>query len=175
MTVLAFSLFQSTPPRGWRRRLHRCSGRHRQFQSTPPRGWRHHRRAHGNDSGHFNPLHREGGDLVGGASILPVRDFNPLHREGGDWMCQTRWTRNLYFNPLHREGGDNSDGGVFQQYPKFQSTPPRGWRLIRAQSIMYVRDQFQSTPPRGWRQKPRQPLETRQEVHFNPLHREGGD
>ena len=131
--------------------MHRCSGRHRQFQSTPPRGWRHHRRAHGNDSGHFNPLHREGGDLVGGASILPVRDFNPLHREGGDWMCQTRWTRNLYFNPLHREGGDNSDGGVFQQYPKFQSTPPRGWRLIRAQSIMYVRDQFQSTPPRGWR------------------------
>ena len=34
--------------------------------------------------GHFNPLRREGGDLVDTLIDNPVSDFNPLRREGGD-------------------------------------------------------------------------------------------
>ena len=32
----------------------------------------------------FNPLHREGGDPMGGMIPGMGGDFNPLHREGGD-------------------------------------------------------------------------------------------
>ena len=56
-----------------------------------------------------------------------------------------------YLNPLHREGGDidrvNPDG----DYEPFQSTPPRGWRLLKS-VIFDDLYEFQSTPPRGWRQ-----------------------
>ena len=76
----------------------------------------------------------------------------------------------------------------------FQSTPPRGWRrslisvIIPKQSISIhstarVETQgqlkdverllFQSTPPRGWRHRGR-PYQ-RNHNNFNPLHREGGD
>ena len=34
--------------------------------------------------GYFNPLHREGGDLLQLFILLIRDDFNPLHREGGD-------------------------------------------------------------------------------------------
>ena len=79
----------------------------------------------------FNPLHREGGDLLtvhylpltaisihstarvetikfyrmGGASL----NFNPLHREGGDRVKYVTLFNNLNFNPLHREGGDSAE------------------------------------------------------------------
>ena len=55
------------------------------FQSTPPRGWRRQFLPDGYSTHHyFNPLHREGGDGVYRHIITLQLDFNPLHREGGD-------------------------------------------------------------------------------------------
>ena len=101
-----------------------------EFQSTPPRGWRrwwngHKRRIRF----YFNPLHHEGGDgLMQPRPPVPHPDFNPLHHEGGDFVPSA----NFFF--LYR----------------FQSTPPRGWRLSSSFGICIS-------------------------VHFNPLHHEGGD
>ena len=76
------------------------------------------------------------------------------------------------FNPLHREGGDRYILRTQSGQPRFQSTPPRGWRLEHYSDVAILY-QFQSTPPRGWR------LYFIFFIfhlrHFNPLHREGGD
>ena len=100
----------------------------------------------------FNPLRREGGDW----SIPPFCRFplyfNPLRREGGDHLHKIIISLNDNFNPLRREGGDVvwhlrfcspseisihsaaraetylADAEVDAQ--GFQSTPPRGRRLI---------------------------------------------
>ena len=55
--------------------------------------------------------------------------FNPLHREGGD-IDQRRKSRRgrKNFNPLHREGGDFTYNRFYHIMIIFQSTPPRGWR-----------------------------------------------
>ena len=76
------------------------------------------------------------------------------------------------FNPLHREGGDRYILRTQSGQPRFQSTPPRGWRH---QFIIdwIAANEFQSTPPRGWR--PYTCAYTRARIDFNPLHREGGD
>ena len=76
------------------------------------------------------------------------------------------------FNPLHREGGDRYILRTQSGQPRFQSTPPRGWRrrayepgnrrtTISIHSTARVEtmvkhplrewEVFQSTPPRGWR------------------------
>ena len=56
-----------------------------QFQSTPPRG-------------------RRRGDQIKFTALY--RDFNPLRREGGDVLSTKRCLAGLNFNPLRREGGD---------------------------------------------------------------------
>ncbi len=56
------------------------------FQSTPPRGRR--RKLNGVDrlqKVNFNPRLREGGDLFGRRISTDLRDFNPRLREGGDF------------------------------------------------------------------------------------------
>ena len=55
------------------------------------------------------------------------------------------------FNPLHREGGDIDFVFFALSSPRFQSTPPRGWR------------RFLAIPKQSCA------------GNFNPLHREGGD
>ena len=61
------------------------------------------------------------------------------------------FVRNIhYFNPLHHEGGDFVPSANFFFLYRFQSTPPRGWRLSSSFGICIS-------------------------VHFNPLHHEGGD
>ena len=93
-------------------------------------------------------------------------NFNPLHREGGDIneLDLELYTDN--FNPLHREGGDveysNSAGLMWG----FQSTPPRGWRLIEHLDFEHL-IKFQSTPPRGWRRngKRRTPDRSKISIH----------
>ncbi len=122
------------------------------FQSTPPRGWRH--RAgycEKGRKGYFNPLHREGGDLLRPISAgrswrfqstpprgwrqsmdlqqrIPNIHFNPLHREGGDSGRSHLTYTSGNFNPLHREGGDTVVLPAAVVPSRFQSTPPRGWR-----------------------------------------------
>ncbi len=60
------------------------------FQSTPPRGRRRAFRRILTGLSNFNPLRREGGDLL---IIFPSSgspDFNPLRREGGDSLAFLR-------------------------------------------------------------------------------------
>ena len=123
--------FQSTPPRGRRRKVcQTCSlaerisihsaaraetknsqyltGYQYQFQSTPPRGRR----------------------LLGLVVTPPIEHFNPLRREGGDIRAYVSFPPIGDFNPLRREGGDISSTSLAADLIRFQSTPPRGRRLV---------------------------------------------
>ena len=145
------------------------------FQSTPPRGWRPDRPTRNSFlTVNFNPLHREGGDRVYSAISDACFYFNPLHREGGDSVPGFYTSLPQYFNPLHREGGDSAPPNN-----PCSSTAISIHSTARVETMTFppsycLRKQFQSTPPRGWR------LLLRPFVHhcisyFNPLHREGGD
>ena len=146
--------FQSTPPRGWRRRrfnsftgyfnisIHSTA----RVETDPqwPCSSAHH---------NFNPLHREGGDSAQQGLGLSPYNFNPLHREGGDSVSPT-WYFNHNDISIHStarvETGKkmtvsehirisiHSTARVETDYSMgpgqvniiFQSTPPRGWRHI---------------------------------------------
>ena len=54
------------------------------FQSTPPRGRRRRRGRAVHLQKNFNPRLREGGDSFLPKMVLPCGDFNPRLREGGD-------------------------------------------------------------------------------------------
>ncbi len=79
-----FSAFQSTPPRGGRRRGLCDLGRLVRFQSTPPRGGRPASVATGERRNSFNPRPRGGGDSIADRSGQSIRRFNPRPRGGGD-------------------------------------------------------------------------------------------
>ena len=143
------------------------------FQSTPPRGWRRTRRSlkpiiyqisiHSTArvethwSGKFDVsesisihstarveteqiLYRVPADPISIHSTARVEtpdvseeagevyDFNPLHREGGDSLVRHGVDAVPNFNPLHREGGDHIGCDRVVEGYVFQSTPPRGWR-----------------------------------------------
>ena len=66
---------------------------------------------------------------------LNSKDFNPLRREGGDPTRKTGIQSMSHFNPLRREGGDTLVAQFWARDMQFQSTPPRGRRLCRAQSF----------------------------------------
>ena len=145
------SRFQSTPPRGWRRPGDSgfCGGTAISIHSTtrvetfpPPLYYVPHT--------DFNPLHHEGGDLHFFFSWAVVPDFNPLHHEGGDAISISTFPCIPDFNPLHHEGGDTYHAIATHATNGFQSTPPRGWRLISSVYLSHFH-LFQSTPPRGWR------------------------
>ncbi len=148
-----------------------------EFQSTPPRGWRRRTPDTSSSRTYFNPLHHEGGDTVSRTFIPEPNYFNPLHHEGGDEYPLTRnFSLTCDFNPLHHEGGDLHFRHTFQPLGpiSIHSTTrvETGWRRVIYHQIKAA-ILFQSTPPRGWRH-----LEslTGQIAHyFNPLHHEGGD
>ena len=77
-------LFQSTRPRGARRRAGLGASRATEFQSTRPRGAR----------------RRRADDLFGGT------DFNPRARVGRDFYADTAFLSYLHFNPRARVGRD---------------------------------------------------------------------
>ncbi len=120
------------------------------FQSTPPRGWRRDCSLLYDRTFYFNPLHREGGDETY-ICFLRRRTIS-IHSTARVETVQywkIIWNR-CDFNPLHREGGDTALLANAKAFVTFQSTPPRGWRLVC-------------------------PLPGRHNGYFNPLHREGGD
>ena len=100
------------------------------FQSTPPRGWRRISDCLWRELFYFNPLHREGGDYV----VFPVStrfyDFNPLHREGGDSKCDSCGCFLDPFQSTPPRGWRRSIPSASLNLRIFQSTPPRGWRLF---------------------------------------------
>ena len=168
-----------------------------EFQSTPPRGWRRRTPDTSSSRTYFNPLHHEGGDTVSRTFIPEPNYFNPLHHEGGDEYPLTRnFSLTCDFNPLHHEGGDLHFRHTFQplgpisihsttrvetyQAPEtpegpgisIHSTtrvetghipPDKSCYPISIHSTTRVETfrkphwancaLFQSTPPRGWRHK----------------------
>ena len=127
--ALLLSQFQSTPPRGWRQgraivqpaeegisihstaRVETCVGCDRLIHWTisihsTARVETYLSAFLGVNPINFNPLHREGGDLIALDAFFLLFDFNPLHREGGDYDNTAKATERRDFNPLHREGGD---------------------------------------------------------------------
>ena len=121
------------------------------FQSTPPRGWRHE------------------GDLE--VALLP--DFNPLHREGGDIVALRLSNCSFNFNPLHREGGDPIMASCGVLARTFQSTPPRGWRRKDLNNASDAADISIHSTARV--ETTKRMIPTWRLWDFNPLHREGGD
>ena len=101
------TLFQSTPPRGWRRNGVQQENIAKLFQSTPPRGWR--------LSAHVGIWFLQQISIHSTTRVETI--YHLLYRQSFP-----------YFNPLHHEGGDGSRACVCTCRRKFQSTPPRGWR-----------------------------------------------
>ena len=123
-------LFQSTPPRGWRPRPFPLPRHLRKFQSTPPRGWRPDTvRQHlaGSDIS-IHSTTRVETQLWYCPESRPKISIHSTTRVE-TWKLVRVSRRFTDFNPLHHEGGDVSCTGFRTQDWKFQSTPPRGWRL----------------------------------------------
>ena len=167
------------------------------FQSTLPRGERRRcyfrRAAWGN---YFNPRSREGSDWQGICWVMLVNYFNPRSREGSDSSIlilifggrefqstlprgERRQGSNtpaqpVDFNPRSREGSDNPRRRNTGIVGKFQSTLPRGERHLSDDKCAVAKDfnprsregsdtliiivsavciPFQSTLPRGERRE----------------------
>ena len=153
ITRQAQRIFQSTPPRGWRRYVEMANATAKIFQSTPPRGWRRYPPyQYSCVSPYFNPLHHEGGDLLASTAPLKLTVFQSTpprgwrQRDGGDCLAD-------HVISIHSTTRveTSSDGAITADIIKFQSTPPRGWRLQNQRGFWEFQE-FQSTPPRGWRQ-----------------------
>ena len=98
----------------------------------------------------FNPRLREGGDKSQRGFMMLRNGFNPRLREGGDMTIGQAARSATGFNPRLREGGDQKTMWRIDWIGSFQSTPPRGRRLLSRHQCHSER-MFQSTPPRGRR------------------------
>ena len=121
-----------------------------EFQSTFPRGERRLTVQKLGQNKNFNPRSRVGNDSQGVTCIAPWEDFNPRSRVGNDG-------RSSWYTYRGKE---------------FQSTFPRGERLleclIKADSLL-----FQSTFPRG--ERPEFYFVCFAIRYFNPRSRVGND
>ena len=105
----------------------------------------------------FNPRAREGRDPPKNSAYPSQECFNPRAREGRDQDVGLQGIGIKCFNPRAREGRDPNGKARQAQLLKFQSTRPRGARLV-----LYFKDGFRGrvsihAPARGatthrWRQ-----------------------
>jgi len=163
-------MFQSTRPRGARRRPRLVCGWKDWFQSTRPRGARLNHQSEPCGNRKFQSTRPRGArPKVFLASII-VSSFNPRARGGRDLDESIPCIYNC-FNPRARGGRDpHCHRDVAAQL--FQSTRPRGARLIAVGRMVGSRG-FQSTRPRGAR-----PLARASDFvffSFNPRARGGRD
>ncbi len=146
----------------------------------------------------FNPRSRAGSDKTGRMKLRHLRNFNPRSRAGSD---PSRATCHriclLYFNPRSRAGSDHkrqdgrdqsasyfnprsragSDAVLDKNSTattKFQSTLPRGERLVGLAGDL-ASFKFQSTLPRGERRGSCAPAKSVCVTNFNPRSRAGSD
>ena len=170
-------MFQSTPPRGGRRRGRVNPSHQSSFNPRPPRGGRHGKIDSNitvNAMG-FNPRPRAGATLLIHSNHLPnVQVFQSTPRVGGDtfsqgWTSAASWT---CFNPRPPRGGATSLCASCNRRRRFNPRPPRGGRRrstgdainfaafvsIHAPArgrrrtlavLILCRRVFQSTPPAG--------------------------
>ena len=143
--------FQSTRPRGARRRSAAASFDTSVFQSTRPRGARH--------------------DFC--RSLAGLAGFNPRARAGRDHERGHADLHDNGFQSTRPRGARHRLGSYSIQSTQFQSTRPRGARPVVATTIDEAHE-FQSTRPRGARRDT--DLDTlRRHGSFNPRARAGRD
>ena len=98
------------------------------FQSTPPRGWR------------LLQVIR-----IGGIQYISIHSTTRVE------TLKKRTFPAIFLISIHSTTRVETRFSLAMENPyRFQSTPPRGWRLL----IHYIHHHFftfQSTPPRGWR------------------------
>ena len=121
-------VFQSTPPRGGRRR-------------SPPRP--------GHPSG-FNPRPRAGGDHGDQAQHSAHHGFNPRPRAGGDCGSLGAYGGVVMFQSTPPRGGRPIHWATHARPVRVSiHAPARGATQLTRASTLHIR--FQSTPPRGGR------------------------
>ena len=145
------------PARGATRKPPPMASRTSLFQSTHPRGVR---RRHGVIfmvmNFRFNPRTRAGCDeLADTAPVCAVYGFNPRTRAGCDPAFGSRPRPDVHscFNPRTRAGCDAVNQIIAPDYYLFQSTHPRGVRHAMNKKAQEIA-KFQSTHPRGVRRNP---------------------
>ena len=98
--------------------------------------------------------------------------FNPRSREGSDAVWNRQRENDIYFNPRSREGSDIGIGWIWTEYIQFQSTLPRGERLIAFTTYAVMID-FNPRSREG--SDPGSRCKAWQHRYFNPRSREGSD
>ena len=166
-------IFQSTPPRGWRRisvvssdlkvciSIHSTTRVETRLESNllDISGISIHSttRVETHDwiplrypPGDFNPLHHEGGDIACFPTSDILDDFNPLHHEGGDLLdlASMAPAQVISIHSTTRvETHEMCESGEIP-YISIHSTT----RVETPDKIGFIAEaEFQSTPPRGWR------------------------
>ena len=147
-------------------------------------------------SWYFNPRSREGSDDEDIVQKAVVSDFNPRSREGSDVCVQDRRPDKLisihapargatcrkhsspysvtgYFNPRSREGSDKRGKRPAIWILQFQSTLPRGERLVFDHRFLRCFPISIHAPARG--ATPPAERSPALSVYFNPRSREGSD
>ena len=127
------------------------------FQSTPPRGGRRRYGVPLCPGGCFNPRPRAGGDTGSRPSKSASSGFNPRPRAGGDLGGQTFIFDKEKFQSTPPRGGRRLPGHLRRPGQQVSiHAPARGatWHI----HIMEKESLFQSTPPRGGRLLLRNPL-----------------
>ena len=143
--------FQSTPPRGRRRKQCPEGMSPAIFQSTPPRGRRLYEVTRTKVRTIISIHSAARAETVKQIDFPPRKQIS-IHSAARAETLFDRpvCMRERYFNPLRREGGDLGSPARLRKVPVFQSTPPRGRRLILYKKLCLP-------------------------SYFNPLRREGGD
>ena len=166
------TMFQSTPPRGRRPQVTRVKALPAiLFQSTPPRGRRPRGNACKSAAGNSVSIHAPPWEATRHRPARRHLVYVSIHAPPWEATCDSSCPdpSKVSFNPRPPVGGDSSrqSGGkhdVSIHAPPweatldprragldpFQSTPPRGRRLLTRYDMMLI-TRFQSTPPRGRR------------------------
>ena len=165
-------VFQSTLPRGERRRQQCRDCCLPEFQSTLPRGERRFFRRWRSSGAHFNPRSHEGSDrnmtrtkswkclfqstLPRGERLYNTKvanengDFNPRSHEGSDDIGLCSNSCSIYFNPRSHEGSDAASQQTKKCTLNFNPRSHEGSDgFSLGFTIIYAL--FQSTLPRGER------------------------
>ena len=169
------SVFQSTHPRGVRLASRLIvSISNFWFQSTHPRGVRRPAVTPGAPA-HQVSIHAPAWGATGAFNHLSIQDGVSIHAPawGATAALSIGWTRLWSFNPRTRVGCDIYPEGTPAGISVFQSTHPRGVRLVAVVVPVAVLEEFQSTHPRGVRLVKSEAR--RKERSFNPRTRVGCD
>ena len=170
-------IFQSTPPRGWRRisvvssdlkvciSIHSTTRVETRLESNllDISGISIHSttRVETHDwiplrypPGDFNPLHHEGGDIACFPTSDILDDFNPLHHEGGDLLDLASMAPAQVISIHSTTRVETHEMCESGEIPYISIHSTTRVETIRSAVNKPVEAVFQSTPPRGWRRGP---------------------